>query len=201
MNEPVAADTAHPVLPPAPGAERFAALDFADSAATVPGGQSYDLLGTPTSAMHWLAEHGLTAPDIALQDVCAARLRGLREHVRTLLASRVADLPAPRESLDALNRALTRVPTAPLIAWNESRGLYRVQEHPTDQAVDHALAVLAADAADLLAGPDSARLAACGAAPCDRYLLRTHGRRHWCSIRCGDRVRAARAYARRSAPA
>ncbi|MFC7713379.1 CGNR zinc finger domain-containing protein [Nonomuraea recticatena] len=33
--------------------------------------------------------------------------------------------------------------------------------------------------------------------PCNRYLLR-HGRRHWCSIRCGDRARAARAYARRT---
>ncbi|GAB2883292.1 hypothetical protein GCM10022245_18400 [Streptomyces mayteni] len=40
-------------------------------------------------------------------------------------------------------------------------------------------------------------LAACGSAPCDRFLLRTHGRRHWCSTRCGDRARAARAYARR----
>ncbi|WP_404798560.1 CGNR zinc finger domain-containing protein [Streptomyces pristinaespiralis] len=28
--------------------------------------------------------------------------------------------------------------------------------------------------------------------------MRTHGRRHWCSTRCGDRARAARAYARRS---
>nr|WP_234354530.1 CGNR zinc finger domain-containing protein [Streptomyces sp. NRRL WC-3618] len=27
------------------------------------------------------------------------------------------------------------------------------------------------------------------------------GRRHWCSTRCGDRARAARAYARRTQPA
>ncbi|MHC5560905.1 CGNR zinc finger domain-containing protein (plasmid) [Kocuria sp. U4B] len=27
--------------------------------------------------------------------------------------------------------------------------------------------------------------------------MRTHGRRQWCSTRCGDRVRAARAYARK----
>ncbi len=57
---------------------------------------------------------------------------------------------------------------------------------------------LAADAADLLTGPDAERLAACASPPCNRYLLRTHGRRHWCSVRCGDRARAARAYARRS---
>ncbi|WP_344969397.1 CGNR zinc finger domain-containing protein [Streptosporangium fragile] len=39
-------------------------------------------------------------------------------------------------------------------------------------------------------------MTACGSPPCNRYLLR-HGR-HWCSVRCGDRARAARAYARRS---
>ncbi|MDN5936022.1 MAG: CGNR zinc finger domain-containing protein [Nitrosospira sp.] len=30
-----------------------------------------------------------------------------------------------------------------------------------------------------------------------RFLLKTHGRRQWCSTRCGDRVRAARSYARK----
>ncbi|WP_245700613.1 CGNR zinc finger domain-containing protein [Geodermatophilus siccatus] len=58
--------------------------------------------------------------------------------------------------------------------------------------------MLAAGAADLLTGPDAERLAAFGSPPCNRYLLRTHGRRQWCSVRCGDRARAARAYARRS---
>jgi predicted RNA-binding Zn ribbon-like protein len=79
-----------------------------------------------------------------------------------------------------------------------ARKLRRVQAHPTDRAVNHALAPLAADAADLLTGPDAGILASCGPAPCDRFLPRAHGRRHWCSTRCGDRARAARAYARRS---
>ncbi|MFH9470839.1 CGNR zinc finger domain-containing protein [Streptomyces clavifer] len=99
------------------------------------------------------------------------------------------------ESLHAVNEALTAVPTAPLLAWDGAQGMRRVQAHPTDQAVNHALATLAAD---LLTGPDADILAVCGSTPCDRFLLRTHGRRHWCSTRCGDRVRAARAYARRS---
>ncbi|PGH47228.1 CGNR zinc finger domain-containing protein, partial [Streptomyces sp. Ru87] len=62
----------------------------------------------------------------------------------------------------------------------------------------HALAVIAADAADLLTGPAAARLTACASPPCNRFLLK-HGRRQWCSTRCGDRARAARAYARRTA--
>lgn len=113
-------------------------------------------------------------------------------------AGQVDGLPAPDGALHAVNDALTRTPAVALLGWDPEHGPHRVQAHPTEQIVDHALAVLAADAADLLTGPDAERLAACASAPCRRYLLRTHARRHWCSVRCGDRARAARAYARRT---
>ncbi|MEU7052519.1 MULTISPECIES: ABATE domain-containing protein [Streptomyces] len=193
MDDTLATDVAPTALPPAPGADRYRSLDFADTAATLPAGQSYDLLAAPESAMRWLAAHDLTTPDVQLYEVCAQRMRTLRAHIRALFAARVDTTTPPEESLRAVNEALTSVPTAPLLAWDGARGLRRVQAHPTDQAVNHALATLAADAADLLTGPDADILAACGSAPCDRFLLRTHGRRHWCSTRCGDRARAARA--------
>lgn len=66
-----------------------------------------------------------------------------------------------------------------------------------DLVVNHALATLAAEAANLLAGPDADRFAACDPAPCDRFLARTHDRRQWCSTRCRDRVRATRGRTRR----
>ncbi|MFE9773652.1 ABATE domain-containing protein [Streptomyces sp. NPDC005931] len=198
MEEIAVTESAPAALPPPPGADRHPSLDFADTAATLPAGQSYDLLADPGSAMKWLAAHALTAPDVRLYEVCAHRMRTLRGHVRALFAARVDGATPPEGSLRAVNEALTSVPTAPLLAWDEDRGPRRVLAHPTDRAVNHALATLAADAADLLTGPDADLLAACGSAPCDRFLLRTHGRRHWCSTRCGDRARAARAYARRS---
>ncbi|MEV4231828.1 ABATE domain-containing protein [Streptomyces bobili] len=198
MGDTLATETTQSALPPAPGADGYRSLDFADTAATLPAGQSYDLLATPESAMRWLAAHDLTTPDVKLYDVCAQRMRTLRAHVRALFAARVDATAPPGESLHAVNEALTAVPTAPLLAWDGAGGLRRVQAHPTDRAVNHALATLAADAADLLTGSDAGILAACGSPPCDRFLLRTHGRRHWCSTRCGDRARAARAYARRS---
>ncbi|QCX74259.1 CGNR zinc finger [Streptomyces sp. YIM 121038] len=189
--------TAEPDLPPAPGAEQYPALDFADSAIALPGGQFLDLLGSPAAANRWLVEHGLAPDDAGLQEMCAAQLRTLREQIRSLLASRVDGHPAPASALAAVNEALTRAPAASLLHWDPTRGLYRAASHPTAQIVEHALAALAADAADLLTGPDADRLTACGSTPCNRYLLR-HGRRHWCSTRCGDRARAARAYARRT---
>ena len=151
--------------------------------------------------MRWLTSHRLSPPDGQLYDVCADRMRRLRAEVRVLFAAQVDAAVPPEAAVSALNEALTRVPTTALLVWGAAAGPRRVQAHPTDQAVNHALATLAADAAALLTGPDSTRLARCGAAPCDRLLVRTHGRRHWCSTRCGDRVRAARARQKSALPA
>jgi predicted RNA-binding Zn ribbon-like protein len=63
-------------------------------------------------------------------------------------------------------------------------------------ALDAARGRIAADAIALVTGPEAADLRACEAPGCVRLLLRDHPRRHWCSTRCGDRVRARRYYAR-----
>ena len=176
-------------------------LDFADSAVPLPGGHVLDLLGTPDAANAWLAERGLAPPAFGMREQCAAQLRALREQVRALVAAAVEQLPPPPSALAAVNDAMSRVPTAALLRWDADQGMRREASHPVTQALDHALAVLATDAAELLTGADAQLLARCGAPSCGRYLLRTHGRRQWCSVRCGDRVRAARAYARRTASA
>ncbi|MEU1520056.1 ABATE domain-containing protein [Streptomyces sp. NPDC005811] len=191
--------TTQPDLPPAPGEEQYRSLALANSALALPGGHFIDLIGTPTAANQWLAGRGLAPADVGMREMCAAQLRVLREQIRALLASRVAVLPAIPAAVAAINDAMTRVPTAPLLQWDDKLGPYRAAPHPTTEIVDHALATLAADAADLLTSLDAERLTACASTPCNRYLLR-HGRRQWCSTRCGDRARAARAYARRVRP-
>ncbi|NWF24862.1 ABATE domain-containing protein [Streptomyces sp. PKU-EA00015] len=184
-------------LPPAPGEEQYPSLALANSAVALPGGHMVDLLGAPAQANQWLTERGLAPVDVGMREMCATQLRALREQIRGLFASRTMGLPALPAAVAAVNDAMTRVPTAPLLRWDDKNGPYRAAPHPTTEIVDHALATLAADAADLLTSPDAERLTSCGSTPCNRYLLR-HGRRHWCSIRCGDRARAARAYARRT---
>jgi predicted RNA-binding Zn ribbon-like protein len=188
---------AESVLPAAPGAEDYLALDFVNSAIALPGGQFIDLLGTPEATNQWLFERGLAPADAGVQEMCTTQLRSLREHLRALFAARVAGLPALPAALSAVNDALSGAPTAALLYWDEKNGPYRAAPCPTNEILDRALAALAANAADLLTGPDADRLTPCGSAPCNRFLL-CHGRRHWCSIRCGDRARAARAYARRA---
>ncbi|MFG1625882.1 CGNR zinc finger domain-containing protein [Kribbella sp. NPDC049227] len=198
MSEPSIAELAPTApLPPAPGAEDYLALDFVNTAIALPGGQYVDLLGTPEAANQWLTGHALATDDAGVQEMCATQLRAMREHVRALFAARVDGLPALPSALSAVNDALTRVPTASLLLWDEQNGPYRAAICPPNEILDRALATIAASAADLLTGADADSLAACDSPPCNRYLLR-HGRRHWCSTRCGDRVRAARAYARRT---
>ncbi|MYX37133.1 hypothetical protein GTY85_27585 [Streptomyces sp. SID8377] len=186
-----------PEVLPAPGAERYPALDLVNSVVTLPGGRSLDLLATPSGTEQWLTAHGLASTGAGLQEGDAERLRALRAHIRSVIVSKVHGHPASEADLQAVNDALTRAPAAPLLRWDPALGLHRKAVRRDSGILDHALARLAADAADLLTGPDAERLTACDSAPCSRYLLR-HGRRHWCSTRCGDRARAARAYARRS---
>ncbi|MEV0243980.1 CGNR zinc finger domain-containing protein [Streptomyces sp. NPDC050674] len=187
-----------PAPPPVQGEEEHPSLALANSATALPGGRTLDLLGTPAQANHWLTERGLAPVDAGMREMCAAQLRSLREQIRSLFAARADGVPALPAAVDALNDAMTRVPTAPLLRWDDKTGPYRTAApHPTTAIVDLAVATLAADAADLLTSPDAERLTACGSPPCNRFLLR-HGRRQWCSTRCGDRARAARAYARRT---
>ncbi|GAA2848435.1 hypothetical protein Acy02nite_01960 [Actinoplanes cyaneus] len=185
------------VIETAPGADVHPGLDLANSVLVAPGGVVTDLLDSPATAATWLTERGLAPADAVLYEICAGRLRALRSALRDLFTAAVRHEPPPAEALSVVNTALTRVPTAAELHWDPARGLHRSVPHPTDQVVDHALGVLAADAADLLTGADAARLAACDSRPCQRFLVRG-GRRQWCSVRCGDRARAARAYARRS---
>ena len=199
MRDMSQASTAESVLPPAPGAEQYLALDFVNSAIALPGGQYIDLLGTPATASRWLAHRRLAPADTEVQEMCVTQLRSLREHVRSLFAARVAGLLALPTALSAVNDALSRAPTAALLLWDEKAGPYRAAMCPTNEILEHALASLAANTADFLTDLDAECLIRCDSSPCNRYLLR-RGRRHWCSTRCGDRARAARAYARRTGP-
>ncbi|HEY0937513.1 MAG TPA: CGNR zinc finger domain-containing protein, partial [Trebonia sp.] len=56
------------------------------------------------------------------------------------------------------------------------------------------LAQVAALAVELLGGPGAGELRACYAPGCVLYFVKTHPRREWCSVACGNRTRAARHY-------
>jgi predicted RNA-binding Zn ribbon-like protein len=184
-------------LPPSPGAREHSSIDLVNSEIQLPGGKIYDALGTPESTTAWLVERGLVDQGASLQSYCQNRMVGLRADVRTVFTARVTGAAVDPRALGGINAALAAAPHASLLRHAPDEGFFRSLEHPTTRLVEHAMSVIAEDAAALLAGDDAELLAQCEADPCWRFLLKTHGRRQWCSTRCGDRVRAARSYARK----
>ena len=175
-------------LPPAPGADDHPSLALVNSVASLPGGHVADDLGSPAEATAWLVGQRLVPAETALLAYCQDQLTTLRGNLRALFTARVVgDAPAP-EAVEAVNRALVKVPSALLLQFDAGSGLHRVQRHPVTQLVEHAMAQIAEDAAALLTGEQAGLVAQCEAAPCDRFLLRTHARRCWCSTRSSLRA-------------
>jgi predicted RNA-binding Zn ribbon-like protein len=184
-------------LPPAPGTAGHLSLALANSVVTLPGGLRVDELDSPENATAWLIAQDLAPEGTGLLSYCQLQLEGLRGDLRQVLGAHAGGTAPAPAALEGLNRALTAVPSAAPLHYSPEAGLVRGHTHPLSQIVAHAMAQIAEDAAELLTGPDAGRLASCAAAPCDRFLIRTHARRQWCSERCGARQRANRSYARK----
>jgi len=90
-----------------------------------------------------------------------------------------------------LNAAQAPAPALVLRGGRLERG---TQAHVSP--VTAGLAHVAEDAIGLLGDDEAAKLRACPAPTCVLYFVKTHPRREWCSVACGNRVRAARHYQR-----
>ncbi len=128
------------------------------------------------------------------------RARALRDALRTLAGVVCGDrrprAPArsdPAAAVAAVNTAAANA-SPPALAWSEDH-LERAASARRLVPVA-ALADVAAEAIELLTGDGPAPLLACNAPGCVLYFVRDHPRREWCSIGCGNRVRAARHYRR-----
>ena len=182
--------------PPAPGEDVSCALALVNTR-FMSAGRPVDLIADASGATEWLTGRGLLPRGAVVSGQNAARLGALRETIRALFAAR-ADTAAPAPGdLSALNAALAGAPLVPALTWDDA-GPRRDEQltGPAADPVDVALARLAGDALGVLTGAGEAQPAPCGAHGCIRWFLRTHAARQWCSARCGDRVRAARHYAR-----
>lgn len=184
-------------LPPAPGTESHLSIDLVNSRIHLPGGKIADELDSPEATTTWLIERGLVDEEAALLSYCQNKLSGLRADLRQAFSICAAGQPVDQQVVDRINQALAAAPHTPLLHYSPDTGFYRSTAHPVTRLVEHAMSVIAEDAAALLSSEEAALLTQCEAEPCQRFMLRTHGRRQWCSTRCGDRVRAARAYARK----
>lgn len=184
-------------LPLAPGTEEHVSLALANTVVTLPIDETEDSLTSPEDSTRWLIARELVPDDTLVLPYCQNQLTGLRVQLRELFNAKVHGTAPSDAVLESLNRSMQKISSAPELQYDLRQGFYRRHMHPVTQLVEHAMALISDDVAELLTGDHGDLLAQCESAPCDRFYVRTHARRRWCSTRCGDRVRAARAYARK----
>jgi predicted RNA-binding Zn ribbon-like protein len=161
----------------------------------------HDELRAPADVDAWLDAVGVDRAGTRATTSELARARALRDAVRRLAAyvtqdSRQAAASAttdPGAALDQVNATAAELP-APRLALRDGRLEVGAPGGPSP--VTTGLARVAVEAVGLLGGADATRLRACYAPGCVLYFIRTHPRREWCSVACGNRVRAARHYQR-----
>jgi predicted RNA-binding Zn ribbon-like protein len=164
----------------------------------VAGGRAIDGLETKDGLSAWLA--GLT-PRLPAQarEADASRhadFLALRGAVRDALHAGLDRKPVPAAPLELINEAAARAPSSPRAVTRSRGGLRAETSYHGADPTDVALAALAADAIELLAGPGRESLRACGAPGCILMFVKDHPRRTWCSGTCGNRARQARHYER-----
>jgi predicted RNA-binding Zn ribbon-like protein len=180
---------------PVPGEEHYTSLALVNTRFTLSHGP-VDLLDDADAAHLWLVRHALLPDRVTLNGRQFGRLLALREALRALFAAYGAREAPPADGLATVNSALAAAPPTPRLTWSAD-GPRRADEPDTGNPAAAALSLLAEDATDLLTGAEADQLTECAAQGCARWFLRSHGARRWCSTKCGNRVRAARAYAAR----
>ncbi|MEW2290983.1 ABATE domain-containing protein [Streptomyces sp. NPDC047841] len=166
-------------------------LDFVgtlqERRATVP----IERIGAPGLLDSWFVESGLLDERPVSDHADLRAALELREAIYLLVRARLDGDALPAGAVTAVNRRAAGVPVA---LWLGPGGTSR------RGTAAQALADLAREAVEIVAGRDAALLRECGRPECTQvYLDRSRGRRReWCAMwTCGNRVKAAALRARR----
>lgn len=161
------------------------------------GGEPLDGLDSPASADGWLAGLAERLPSGGTgSGPKRAELIDLRAAVREALRAVVDGAVPARACLETINRYSTRAPRWRVARWRDGSPPVSDWHYGRASRGDIVLSALAADAIELLTGPDRANLRACEAPGCVLLFVKGHTRREWCSGSCGNRARQARHYRR-----
>jgi predicted RNA-binding Zn ribbon-like protein len=146
-----------------------------------------DILAPAGAAARWFQESGLVDSLLRLTDAQLNRVCVLRQAICELADAASREDSLSRLAADTVNAAAA-LPLA--VPWLNART--GASEFVAEDAFDSALATIARDAIDLVAGPSRSRIRACAQADCGMLFLdlSRSGRRRWCSMdRCGSRAK------------
>ncbi|MHA7261642.1 ABATE domain-containing protein [Arthrobacter sp. TMN-37] len=180
------------------------ALDLANTSFAVRG-KHREGLSSPGDVAAWILEvaprlGGIELPPGELAEAGEGDLAlflDLRAAVRTLASDLTRGLSPDGGPVAALNRAAALAPASPVLALSAQGALTR-SARARNTAPRAALSALARDAVDLFSGERLNQLRDCRAPGCSLFFLKDHPRREWCTPACGMRVRASRAYYKRT---
>jgi predicted RNA-binding Zn ribbon-like protein len=157
-----------------------------------------ELLVTPADLAEWLHAADLLDRPPAVGSELLARARELREAVDQVLRNE-----RPRAEDVALVDGWSRCAVPPPARLRlDAAGRLHAEVPPAADGPELALALVAADAVALVAAGAASQVRVCAHERCGlRFLDRSPARnRQWCSMRrCGNRTKASRHHARRSA--
>jgi predicted RNA-binding Zn ribbon-like protein len=169
-------------------------LDFVDTLGNRRA-EPVERLATPADLDRWLGATGLD--DTFRRKPTSADLAGaraLRDAIFRFAMSAIENAPSDMRDIQTINRWAKRMPLRPTIAGARIQMTAR-------QPVEAALSTIAADAIELILGPQRSRIRVCP--ECWMVFVDTSrpGKRRWCSSAsgCGNRAKVRAHRSRMSA--
>lgn len=160
-----------------------------------------DVLADPGGAARWLAAQlDFAPPSTALSPEEHRELLAFRNAARRLVQARSSGRAAPAGELAIVNRASADAPRADRLSADWKRTATFAASGSTRPGNLSELQAALANATIELVADATIDLAECAADDCVVLFVRRDPRRRWHSDRCGNRMRAARSYARRRGP-
>lgn len=157
-----------------------------------------ETLVTPSDLAAWLVQADLVTSPPPVSRQLLTDARELREAIDTSIQAQLRGASAPRSAVQTLNLWLPRAEAPPrLVATHDGR--LSLEPVRASNAAQHAIGLIALDAARMLGTDERDRIRVCASRSCSaRFYDRSRsGRRVWCSMQgCGNVEKARRHRAR-----
>ena len=157
-----------------------------------------ETLVVPSDLAAWLAQADLVSSPPPVSRRLLADARELREAIDSSIQAQLRGVGTPRKALQTLNLWLPRAEAPPQLAATDD-GRLSLEPARVSNAAQHAIGLIALDAARMLGTDERDRIRVCASESCSaRFYDRSRaGRRVWCSMQgCGNVEKARRHRAR-----
>ena len=157
-----------------------------------------ETLVTPSDLAAWLVQADLATSPPPVSDQLLASARDLREAIDAGIQAQLSGAITPRKAVETLNLWLPRAETPPQLVSTDD-GRLALEPTAARDAGQHAVGLIALDAARMLGTDERERVRVCASQTCSaRFYDRSRsGRRLWCSMQgCGNVEKARRHRAR-----